>query len=231
MSYSATVNPDTQATCWTLVRDAANGVSGARAEFSDFYGSVVRGFVAARWRPRGVGLDVEDAVQEIFVECFKPGGVLERADPSKGDFRGLLYGVSRNVVLRFEERAVERGRIRPEDSAWLQEVASDDKGQETLFERSWAHSVMAEAMVRLRQAAEASTGASRRVKILERRFTDNIGIRDIAAEWGVPAQDVHNDYRKAREEFYRSLKSVVGYHAPRSDVAGECRRLLSLLSA
>lgn len=175
-------------------------------------------------------LDVEDAVQEVFVECFKSGGVLERADPKRGDFRGLLYGVSRNVVNRFEERAIERGRVLPEDSAWLQEVASDDAGQITLFERSWAHGVMNEAMARLRGAASSDGGASRRVKILERRFSDNLPIREIASDWGVPAQEIHNEYRKAREEFYRSLKQVVGFHSPSSsDVAGECRRLLSLL--
>ena len=68
------------------------------------------------------------------------------------------------------------------------------------------------------------------VELLERRFGDDEAIRHIAADWRVPAQDVHNAYRKARSEFYRCLKEVVADHAPEgADLDAECRRLLGLL--
>jgi hypothetical protein len=46
----------------------------------------------------------------------------------------------------------------------------------------------------------------------------------------VPAQDVHNAYKKARKEFYRCLREVVAFHRPGvTDLDGECRALLSML--
>lgn len=175
--------------------------------------------------------EVDDASQEVFVECLKPGGVLERADATRGDFRGLLFGVVRNVARRFEERAVERGRTRPEDSVWLQQVASDDAGPATVFDQAWARSLVSQArsLHRRRALAEGEAGR-RRIELLERRFGSDEAIRDIAARWGVPAQDVHNAYRKARSEFYRCLREVVASHAPaHDDLDAECRRLLGIL--
>ena len=72
--------------------------------------------------------------------------------------------------------------------------------------------------------------AKRRAEILELRFGGDLPIREIAARWQVPAQDVHNAYRKARNEFYRCLVEIVGHHSPRgADLDAECRRLLGLL--
>jgi DNA-directed RNA polymerase specialized sigma24 family protein len=157
--------------------------------------------------------ETSDATQEVFVECLKPGGVLERADAGHGDFRALLGAVTRNVARRFEERAIERGRVRPEDSAWLQQVASDENGQATVFDRSWAHALVEEASDRYRELASGDGDAGRRrIELLERRFGSDEAIREIAATWNVPAQHVHNEYKKARKEFDRCLLKVVAFH-------------------
>ncbi len=157
--------------------------------------------------------------------------MLERADAEGGDFRGLLFGVTRNVARRFEARALAQGRLHPEDSAWLQRVASDEPGQATLFDRSWARTLIRRTMRlhRERALAEGKAG-ERRIELLERRFGNDEVIREIAARWGVPAQDVHNAYRKARTEFYACLREVVAYHAPAgADLDSECRRLSTQL--
>ena len=70
-----------------------------------------------------------------------------------------------------------------------------------------------------------------RARQLERRFGDDEAIREIAATWNVPAQELHNAYKKARKEFYRCLKEVVAFHRPdATDLDGECKELLGLLS-
>ena len=216
-----------------MLRAAAHGDSQARSTFVELYTTAIRGFLGGRWRRRPLADEIDDAVQEIFVECFKVGGVLERADAERGHFRGLLYGVVRNVARRMEERALDHGRIRPDESAWIDQLASDDAGQTTLFDQSWARGVMRESMNRmLTTAQDAGEQAVRRCELLQRRFGDGESIRDIAAEWKVPAQHLHNDYRKARGEFYRSLREVVAFHASSTiDIDAECRRLISLLSA
>src|SRR5258708_40163891 len=75
------------------------------------YAPVVRAYLAERWRSSPHLADCEDAVQDVFVECFRKGGVLERADQSRpGGFRAFLYGVVRNVARRFET-AKNRDRL------------------------------------------------------------------------------------------------------------------------
>ena len=218
-------------TCWTILRAASGGQGEARAAFAARYESTIRDFLAARWRGRLREVDIGDATQEVFVECLKPGGVLQRADPAHGDFRGLLCRVTRNIARRFEERALERGRIRPEDSIWVAQIASDDAGQATMFDRCWANALIQEAKSRFRDLAEQDGERGRqRVELLERRFGDDEAIREIAEAWGVPAQDLHNAYKKARREFYRCLKDTVAFHRPdATDLDGECRELLGLL--
>lgn len=218
-------------TCWSVVRAAAQGDAGARSQFSRSYAAMIRGFFAARWRGRILEREVDDATQEVFVECLKSDGVLERADAQRGDFRGLLFGVTRNVARRFEDRARAQRRLQAEDSAWLRAVAADEPGQATLFDRSWARALLRAAKARHRERAlAAGPSGARRIELLERRFGGDQAIREIAREWGLPAQDVHNAYRKARVEFYACLREVVAFHAPAgSDLDSECRRLLSQL--
>jgi len=230
--YLPTVHhPEAQETCWTVLSAASRGDAQARSTFSRCYGAPIRRYLEARWRGRVLMTEIDDAAQEVFVECLKPAGVLERADAARGNFRGLLFGVVRNVARRFEDRAIDRGRTRPEDSAWLQQVATDDAGPATVFDQTWARSVVSQAksLHRSRALAEGEAGR-RRIELLERRFGNDEAIRDIAAQWGVAAQDVHNAYRKARSEFYRCLREVVAFHAPApDDLDSECRRLLTAL--
>lgn len=225
------MQPTPSDTCWTVLSAAAQGDATARSTFSKSYAAAIRNYLAARWRGRILEGEADDATQEVFVECLKSGGVLERADAERGDFRGLLFGVTRNVARRFEKRALARGRMRPEDSAWLQNVASDEPGQATLFDRSWAQAVIRRAkhMHRERAYLDGKAG-KKRIELLERRFGSDEAIREIAAQWGVPAQEVHNAYRKARTEFYGCLREVVAFHATAgADLDSECQRLLSHL--
>lgn len=215
-----------------MLRAASTGDRDARTSFSRTYTSTIRGYLEARWQGRLLSGETDDAVQDVFLECFKPGGVLERADEQRGEFRGLLFGVTRNVARRFEQRALERGRLRPEDSAWLEHVAAEEAGQATLFDRSWARALIKRTKHLHRERALADGPAGeKRIELLERRFGDDEAIREIALRWGTPAQDVHNLYRKARTEFYGCLREIVAFHAPTgADLDAACRRVLAYLA-
>src|SRR5947209_17413620 len=96
---------DSQLTCWTLIRAASAGAVRERDEFARRYRPILRAYLAARWRGSPLLQDLDDAVQDVFVECLRPGGALERLDPSRdGGFRAFLYGVACNVALRRESR-------------------------------------------------------------------------------------------------------------------------------
>ena len=86
-------------TRWTVIRGAARGDSTNQAEFARHYGPVIRAYLGARWRQTPLIDEVDDAAQQVFLDCFKEDGALGRADPAReGGFGAFLYGVVRNVA-------------------------------------------------------------------------------------------------------------------------------------
>lgn len=162
---------------------------------------------------------VEDALQEVFLECLRPNGVLDRvaADPPK-EFRAFLYGVLRNVARRHEQRRA-RGTPALSDEE-LRSVEARERSLSEVLDRAWAEAIVRDAAAMLAQRAEgANPRAVRRVELLRLRFSEGKPIREIAREWRVDAADVHAEYRVARREFRTALEDVIGFHYPDSPEA------------
>src|SRR5437870_13493007 len=113
LSTSHTPTSATESTCWTLTRGAAAGDAADRDAFGRRYAPVVRAYLAARWRHTPLRQHLDDAVQDVFLACFRAGGALDRADADRGDFRPFLYGVARNVALRYEASHARRREQQP----------------------------------------------------------------------------------------------------------------------
>ena len=218
-----------ETTCWSLVDAAAGGDQQRRQEFASRYYPVVSAYLVARWRGTPLKGDVEDGCQEVFAECFRENGPLLRADPKRGGFRAFLYGVTRNVALRVEDRKRRDRLIGGE----IRFVPADETSLSQAFDRAWAIGLIKEAGCRQAAlAANKGSAAVRRVELLQLRFRDGKPIRDIAGEWAVPATELHREYAKARKEFLDALKDLVaGEHPSASDleVDKQCRELLTLL--
>jgi RNA polymerase sigma-70 factor (ECF subfamily) len=216
-----------ESTCWTVIRAAAAGSPADRDELARRYLGVVRAYLAARWRGLALRPDVDDAVQEVFVECFRTGGALEAAGAGRvPGFRAFLYGVIRNVARRFESRPRR-------DGGPLPDVEANDDSLSHLFERTWAKALMVEAaQLQKRRADERGPEAVQRVELLRLRFEDNLPIRTIAQRWDVPAAGLHHAYALARTEFKDALLEVVAFHHPGSpaEVEQEAAGLLAALS-
>ena len=216
-----------ESTCWTVIRAAAAGSPSDREELARRYLGTVRAYLSARWRGSALSDDLDDATQEVFVECFRQGGVVEAAGAGRvPHFRAFLYGVIRNVARRFETRPV-----RP--AGPLPEIAADDASQSRLFDRTWAQALMAEAaLLQRRRAAEGGPEAVRRVELLRLRFEENLPIRAIAELWGTDAAPLHHAYALARQEFRAALVAVVAFHQPGSpgELEQEAASLLKALS-
>lgn len=215
---------------WSLVARAANGDGAAREAFGRAYLPVVRRLLRARWRGTPLASEVEDAVQETFVECLRDNGALGRADAARGDLGALMFGVARNVAARFEERAVRRQPLAC--GSVIDDVAAREPSLSAVFDREWAKTLMRLAGDRMRTASDRrGPGARLRVELLRLRFAEGLPIRDIAAQWEMDADAVHRAYAKAREEFRACLRAVVAEHAVRTgaDLDREVERLLELL--
>ena len=107
-----------ESTCWTVIHAAAAGSLSDREEFARRYLDTVRAYLSARWRGSPLLDDLDDAAQEVFVECFRQGGAVEAAGAGRVPaFRAFLYGVVRNVARRFESRPARTTGPLPEIAA------------------------------------------------------------------------------------------------------------------
>lgn len=166
--------------------------------------------------------EIDDAAQEVFIDCFK--GALERADPAR-PFRAFLYGVVRNIARRAEHARVRRGL--PLHSSFDRPAAEGSLSD--VFDRAWAKALVKHAVHLQRERAKGNERAETRVEILRLRFEENLPIRAIAERWGGDPAHIHREYATARKEFQKALRDVVAEHQPDDPgtVDRECRRLIA----
>lgn len=221
-------------TCWTIVHAAASGEPKATRVFAESYLGVVRAFLLQRWRGTATLPHVDDAVQEVFLDLFRSGGALARLDRQRApSFRSFLFGVARNVALRHEERAAQSYIRREQAPSTLSQVPARDATMSRQFDVAWAKRMVAKAAERQRAWAQsAGPEALRRVEILDLRFREGLPVREIAVRLGEPAERVHREYAKARDEFKQALRAEVALHCggDASAVERECQDLLAVLS-
>jgi RNA polymerase sigma-70 factor (ECF subfamily) len=220
-------------TCWTVLRAAAAGGRDARDEFATRYAPLVRAYLAARWRGSALIQELDDALQDVFVECLRDGGALGRVEPDRaGGFRAFLYGVVRNVAQRVEQR-IARRRERELGDESADAIAARELAQSRVFDRAWATWVMRQAAERQAAVAGAhGSRAQRRVELLRLRFHEELPIREIARLWSVDPAVLHHEYARARAEFHAALRDVISFYHPGSpdEVERECADLLALLA-
>ena len=215
-------------TCWSLVALAAAGDPPSCSRFGRTYLPLVRSFLSSRWRGTKLVEEIDDATQDVFVECFRPDGPLTHADAAKGDFRGFLFGVARNVAMRIEAQARKRQALEAMPAA--ADVADGEHGVSQAFDREWARMLMREAGQAMLQRA-TDDKARMRVELLRLRFGQEVAMPEIAARLGMDLAALHRQYARAREEFRSCLRSVVAFHCVRTEAQldDECRRLFDLL--
>jgi len=220
-------------TCWSLIEAARSGESAARSAFTHRYLPVVRAYLAARWRGSPLFAEIDDAVQEVFLACFRQGGALDSLDPSRGTgFRAYLFGIVRNIALHAETRRARDHDKRGDTTFDPETVAAREASLSRIFDREWARAVVREAAdLQSRRARDAGAEARRRIELLRLRFQDGKPIRDIAVLWQADPVKLHHDYAQARKEFLAVLREVLGLHERCSaeQLKAECHRILELL--
>ncbi|MHC4473113.1 MAG: RNA polymerase sigma factor [Planctomycetota bacterium] len=223
---------DREATCWTVIEGAAAGRAEDREDFARRYLPVVRSYLLARWRQSPLRVDLEDAIQEVFLDCFKRGGALEKAERDRGGgFQAFLYGVVRNVARHFETSRARR-KVRGSVGFDPDRERADEESLSKVFDRAWATEIMREAANLQASAAESDDeGRGRRVELLRLRFHSDLPIREIAKRWEEDPAVLHREYTKARREFRAALREAVAFHyqGPDEEIERRCGELLQHL--
>ena len=222
---------EVDATRWSVIRGVRSGDAGARARFAEIYGPVVRAILGARWHGSPLASEVEDATQDVFVDLFRPGGALDRADSKlPGGFRAYLFGVARMVARRVEERRYRRREVNVDSSFPPPEPPAQEEPVSAAFDRAWARAALRQAAaLQAARAAQAGPEAVRRVELLRLRFSNDRPIREIAKLWGEDPSRLHHQYAQAREEFKAALREVVEELEPGISADAAVRRLLEHL--
>ena len=217
-----------------MIRGAAAGRSEDKEEFARRYLPVVRAYLGARWRDLPLLGEIDDAAQDVFLDCFKEHGALGRADPARpGGFRAYFYGVVRNVARRVEERRGQRREGQGPAEFDLDRVAAAGTSLSDIFDRAWGLAIVKQARARqAERAAQRGRRAQRRLDLLRLRLEDGLPIREIAQRWELDPALLHREYRRARMEFKEALLEVVAFHrpGPPEDVEDEAARLLDHIS-
>ncbi|MEM7231989.1 MAG: sigma-70 family RNA polymerase sigma factor [Planctomycetota bacterium] len=221
-------------TCWTLIRGAAVGAGEDREDFARRYVTVVRAYLSHRWKSSPLLSELDDVAQEVFVECFRQGGVLDRIrEDQPASFRAFLYGVTRNVAMRCERRIGKQRERQPAGPVEPEEVESDEATMSRVFDRAWALALFRQAGdLQEERAKVAGERAMKRVELLRLRARENLPIRDIAKLWERDAAEVHKEYARARNEFRAALEEVLSFHHPgasAAEIEEKCNQLLELI--
>lgn len=214
------------------MRSAASGDEASRATYCGLYGPVIRAYLAARWRLPSDHEEVADAAQEVFLQCFKPGGALLRADSDReGGFRAFLYGITRNVAGTVEAARLRRRRERGGGADDIDMVASDESTVSRVFDRAFAQALTREARSLLASRAAPGSPAAARLRALELMYEHGLPSREIAKATGTDVAAVYPLLTRARKEFKAALLEVLaGYHPDDSKEALE-RRCIDVFSA
>ena len=214
-------------THWSVVLGARAQDPSLRNEFGERYAPIVRAYFAAYWHLPADDPRVEDATQDVFLQCFRSGGVLDNVDPArKGGFRAYLFGVARNIGLSSDRNeARRRSRTCNLDTTEIEEDSSDSQ-PDAAFHQAWARHVADEAFQLMQ--TKGGSGAEARVAMLRLRYFGGLSPREIARRAGLPVEETYRLLYAARGQFRAALLDVVARYSPgtsKRELVEECRDL------
>ncbi len=203
----------------------------------------------AYWRPvylyvRGSGLaasDAEDATQDFFADMLKRGW-LKEANQERGSFRGFLITYLRNFLSnRWRHgRALKRGADSPtlsldatESEQLFTSLADSGSDPVSLYEKSWAGTLLKLALERLEEEQAKGVHAARFEKLrpfLARSPKPGDYAR-LAAELGLSKGQVALVIHRLSRRFQDLIRiEVADTMLDRSDIEEELRYLLKIVS-
>jgi DNA-directed RNA polymerase specialized sigma24 family protein len=202
-------------TSWSLIRRAAAGDAEDRERFAARYAPVIRGYFSTRWHLPLSHERVQDASQEVFVQCFRQGGVLASANPELGSgFQAFLYGVARRIGANLDRRLGHLKAKEIDGHSDFDECAiSSELALSKSFDRAWASLV-------------ALAG----LEALQLQFFEGLQPREIAERRGVAAEAIYESLRLAKKDFRAAFVEVMATYNPHCTEAELKQKCIDLVA-
>lgn len=218
-----------QSTLWgeiLRIREAGSADAGELlAQLAAIYWRPVYKYIRIVWSKGNE--EAKDLTQEFFATVFTLE-FLARADPERGSFRTFLLTSLRNFLRDYQKysNAEKRGgrhRVIPMDDAGLAFVPSRAATPEKEFLRTWAETVLSEALRELEHDL-ASRGRGKvfqafRQYCLDSEPGEKLSYRALAEELRVTETDVRNYLAQARRELRVILLQKVGVYVRSAEEA------------
>ncbi len=208
-------------TRWTLVSRSRGSDTQAKAALSElceaYYAPVVA-FLRRDGREEGVARDL---AHDFFAKLLA-GGIIEGADPLRGKFRSYLLMALKRFAAnqRDHDRAAKRGGgqmhavIDGESDttgAGLQIADANIEAPDAAFDRQWALTLLARALVRLEDDMRGE-GKSEHFDVLKPWLTaeaDATPQSEAAAKLGMSVEAVKVAIHRLRKRFRESVKAEI----------------------
>ncbi len=202
-------------TVWTVVDRAGQESRSAVEQIFKAYRPPVVRYLRAH------GIDehtAEDLSQEVFKRLFVDG-VLRKADPRQGRFRGLVLGVTRNVLSE---------EFRRRNALKRREAPLPPPEREEVFDRLWLENLLEKAVDRVRAISRERKAPY--ADALELHVRDGLPYAKIAARYRVAEGVARNWVHRARAFLARELRALVKeYSSTKEDFDSEMRDLSKYL--
>ncbi|MFT6082700.1 MAG: DNA-directed RNA polymerase specialized sigma24 family protein [Planctomycetota bacterium] len=219
-------------TSWSLIRRAAAGDAEDRERFAARYAPVIRGYFSTRWHLPLSHERVQDASQEVFVQCFRQGGVLASANPELGSgFQAFLYGVARRIGANLDRRLGHLKAKEIDGHSDFDECAiSSELALSKSFDRAWASLVAREAGDLARARAEGHAARLAGLEALQLQFFEGLQPREIAERRGVAAEAIYESLRLAKKDFRAAFVEVMATYNPHCTEAELKQKCIDLVA-
>jgi RNA polymerase sigma-70 factor (ECF subfamily) len=228
-------------TQWSVVAAAArSGDTDARAALAALCDRYREPLLVFAQKTGHRTADAEDLTQGFFVHLIEKQA-LRAARPERGRFRSFLLASFRNFIS--DQRALDLALKRGGGARTVSlDTSGDEEGgraaipgvdtPETLFERKWAHALLAMALHDVRKSYEAD-GSARVFDALQATLNGAAeeSYATIAERLEMTEGAVKAAVHRLRQRFARALRAEVARTVDPSEVEDELRYLLSVLSA
>lgn len=189
--------------------DTGTGDRRTQDRFCRRYLPQVRRWLQRRWRHGTLRSWIGDGVQEVFLECCRPGGVLDRTAPTPDHaFGTCLRAVVRNVAARIERREARAAACGKPDGSRLRYVEAPAAGGADLIDWPRIRAEVAAAIGGL--DAEPCVAGHSLGELLQLWFAAGVPVPEIASRWHERPDTIQKHRRRACRLLRRSLARAIG---------------------